>query len=262
MACFKLKKQIIIIFKLNRFLLIFLFVSNCSSPLRKMPIQMARTTQIDFYKQYYDFGPAKNIGKAQDIVASLMGSKETWAHFTKRYGRTNEQFLSDIEKKRFYVQGSIILTTYLSPKNHDMLFVDGTGRYSVIYQRASKNEILFTADYFIKNIPYSIKNDILTKGILQVKISQVLIRHFNIAGQPNINHLLEDIPLYFEIRLEKAGKNDQVFRIKYVGEDNQPFSHPVYFKGDKIGFMQFDNLPNNNDKLFDLRGRNFLRKDY
>ncbi|KAA3656542.1 MAG: hypothetical protein DWQ10_15170 [Calditrichaeota bacterium] len=239
------------------------FFTGCGSIMRKMPIQMARSSQIDFYKQYYTFGEETDIVKAQGIVARLMGSKETWVHFTKKYARTNEEFLADIKHKRFYIQGSINLTTYLSPNDHDLFFVDATGRYAVVYlNRQGEKDVIFTADYAVKNIPFSIKNDILTKQKLKIKVSQVLIRHFTISNASNTNHILDDLPLFFEIKLEKVGKSNQVFRMKYEQHDGQPQQHDVYFEGEKIGYMLFDKLPYNNAKLFDLRGRGFLRKDY
>lgn len=252
----KCRKKILLIFP------VFLVLCSCSM-LRQMPIQMARSAQIDFYKQFYRFGENADIAKVEKIIGKLMGSPTTWENFLRKYPYKPDELLQHIKNRRLYVQGTITLTTYLNPKDHDQLFVDGNGRYAVIFLNDhNENDVLFTADYFVKSIPFSIKNDILHKQLLKVKISQVLIRHFTVAGAANVNHVIDDIPLYFGIKLEQLGNSGQVFRIKYENEDGTAHEHTVFFDDQKIGYMVFDKLPFNNAKVFDVRGRKFLRKDY
>ena len=224
------------------FIISIIFISACSNPLRQMPIQMARSAQIDFYKQYYDFGENADITKVEKIIGRLMGSPATWENFLRKYPYNPEELLRHIKNRRLYVQGTITMATYLSPKNHDLFFVDANGRYAVIFLNDhNENDVLFTADYFVKNIPFSIENDILKKRTLKVKISQVLIRHFTVAGAANVNHVIEDIPLYFEIKLAQVGSSGQVFRIQYEDKNGAAKKHLVYFDNEKIGYMLFDN---------------------
>jgi hypothetical protein len=218
---------------------------------RRVPIQFSRTTQTEFFKQYYEFGDAE---EAKEKTKAIMGEDAWDIFYYTKYGPSKDQILlQNVNSRKIYVRGAITLSIYLSPIDHDTIFVEGVGRYALVEKEADKEMILFTADFFVTNSTISIKRELKTENpIIDINISQFLVRHFVLMPSPN--YITDKLPLKFKIQLEPVRNNEDVYRINYSAR------HDVIFDNDRIGFLEFDKLVHNQYKYIDLRGRNFLRK--
>ena len=244
-----------------RTLLIVAAVSLFQSCFRVIPVQLTRSPQLEFYKQFYDFG--NDSTEAVRITEHLMG-KNAILLFTEKYNKTRQQFFDAIRAKKLYVTGAFNFVIYLSPSKLDSFFINAIGRYALVWKQEDEQErILFTADFQVKDNGYSIDNDLkkVDKDSLRLRttVSQFLTRHFYFDQEEKGDFLIGDIPLRFDLIMERVNDNNNLYRIKYMN-GAQPHKHPVYYNDTQIGYMQFDNLRHNDLKILDLRGRSFVRK--
>ncbi len=256
-------------------ILFLLLICSAFQGCKPIPIQLARTIQIDFYTQYYEF--EKNIPDTTDritLVTELMGAETLGLFFDEFNEMTNDRFISEADKGNIFVKGALSIVVYLNPvESNETFFVDGIGRYALIYHNNDKQEILFSADFWIKNNRHSIEEDLRKNRMLKVNISQMLTRHFGYFKKVTDNETHKETiekeqknylnelnnKLSFNIQMEDPYGNNEVFRIKYFDENGKVAKHRVFWENTEIGFLKFDSLAYNEYKLIDLRGRSYIK---
>jgi len=211
---------------------------------RMVPIQTARVTQMEFYRQWYTFRDAQH---AKNVFSKLLG-KDNWRVLEAH--KTHADIVEDLLKQRIEAHGSILFTISLVPTAHDSFFVDGSGRYFMV--RKTTNEIILSGDFYVKNKRYSIKN--LDKGRLLMDIKQYVVRYF----APNEINYFQDVPISFSIQMDTKLADKSIYSIAYGPESR----HVVLFDNEIIGFLEFDKSTPREDKLIDLRGRELILDDY
>lgn len=223
-----------------------IFFQGCSKIIRRVPVQMARCTIVDFYSHWYDL---KDIAEAQSALTRLIGEENFNTLLKYRSDKKTQQFLLD---KKITIKGGFSLTISLMPTNPDSFFLDGIGRYFVINDTTA--EILFSADFFIKshNNCYAIQE--LKTGELRVRVNHIIIRHF--AYKEDKLNYYQDVVIDFCIKLNTQLADKKIYCVNYEA------SHDVKINGDLIGHLRFEPPASNWAKLIDLRGLNFIRNDY
>ncbi len=219
------------------------FLAGC----RPVPIQTARVAQMDFYRQYYDFDHLQETNEVVEIITSLVGSRNYNLLLRKvKLRNTLKAYLRD----SLEVRGALMFSIYLMPTDLDSFFIDGIGRYALIYKET--NNILFSGDFYIKNNRFSVSD--LDKDTLTVQITQSLVRH----SHPDSISYFESDSIYFKIKMLTLSKEKGIYVIDY----RPMVEHPVVYRSHTIGYLKFDDLPANRYKLIDLRGRGLIKRDY
>jgi len=211
---------------------------------RMVPIQTARITQMEFYRQWYTF---KNADHAKSVFSRLLG-KENWRVLEEH--KSQRPVVEDLLAQRLEVRGSLIFTISVVPTAQDSFFVEGTGRYFMV--RQTTNEILLSGDYYIKNKRYAIRD--MNQGRILLDVKQYIIRYF----APSEVNYYQDVPVSFVIQIDARLKEKSIYSIDYSPESK----HYVVFEKEIIGYLEFDASTPRNDKLIDLRGRELIMDDY
>ncbi len=209
---------------------------------RVIPIQTARITQMEFFRQYYNFRDAEH---AKEVFTKILGEKNIEVlldHYA--YGDA----IDDLLTHQVEMQGSIIFTISLSPTNIDSFFTEGTGRYFAV--RKTTNELALTGDVMIKSTLFNM-ND-LHRGELRIATQHYHLRYF----APGETNYANPVPIDFIVKMRTISKKDKVYSIDYDAK------HPVIFEDEQIGYLEFDKTTPRDDKLIDLRGLEMVRDDY
>ncbi|BBM87911.1 hypothetical protein [Candidatus Uabimicrobium amorphum] len=223
--------------KLMLLTLALLFLQSC----RVAPIQMARVTQIDSYKQTYNF---KDESQAARALEKLMGQKN-WEILIDYLG--SSEYFQELQSKNIFVKGSFVMSITLNPKDHNRFLVEGFGRYYVV--RNKTNEVLFSADYRIIEKQHTI-DDFQKKKVLNVDVQHSMIRHFPTEGEKNFYH---EAP--FNMNIFVTSTTDGVYTLNYDKE------HELVIDGEVVGNMYFAKSLAQ-QKLIDLRDMGYVKNDY
>ncbi len=116
------------------------FIRSITPPM--IPIQTASVTQIEFYRQWYNF---ENLNQADRVFRNLVGEKN-WELLKAKYIESKDDLLNEIE-----VQGSIVLKISPVPGDLDCFFMEGIGRYFLINRK--NKAIMLSGDYYINQRP-------------------------------------------------------------------------------------------------------------
>lgn len=211
------------------------FIRSITPPM--IPIQTASVTQIEFYRQWYNF---ENLNQADRVFKNLVGEKN-WELLKAKYIESKDDLLNEIE-----VQGSIVLKISPVPGDLDCFFMEGIGRYFLINRK--NKAIMLSGDYYIKNKRFSI-ND-LVNGVILLDTKQYIIHFFS------DDQYYQDIPIFFKIHMKTISEEKHIYSINYQAK------HEVIFNDELIGFLEFDKSSPSQDKLIDLRGRRLIYDDY
>ena len=214
----------------------------CGCMPRIIPIQTARVTQVEFFKQYYTFRDASH---AKDVFTRILGSRNMQVlmdHYA--FGDA----INDLLTQKIVAQGSILFTMSLSPTDMDSFFAQGTGRYLIV--RKTTSEILLTGDVQIRSKTFNMTD--LDSGELRIASNHSFLRYF----APGEINYLSPATIDFIVKMRTVSQKDRVYSIDYQAR------HPVMFEGEQIGYLEFEHTTPAYDKLIDLRGLDLVREDY
>jgi hypothetical protein len=232
-----------------------------------VPLQFARNVQFESYKQNFTidssgclnklddvdyFGCIKNLNRKIDQTFGRLVGDDNWRLLKDKYGLG--PLRDELLKKQLNIEG--VLNMYLSLDSSsglDKFLLEGSGWFYL--QREQRKQVLMTGNF--KIIPKIYELEQLSRGFIDVPI-ELLIS--SIPGE--ITHRVDSNVIY-RIKIARVHNLDSVYIIDYDA------SHPVFMPtGKKISHsdeafaqMTFDS-DFTNSKVIDLRGRNFLRRDY
>ncbi len=260
-----------------------LFLFGCDS--LKLPIQMARVSQVEFYRQYFfDEGSLAEVQdddqrrrQAQQVFRDLIGN--TAFNALVKYVDNDLELWRAIKAGEIYTEGSLYIVAYLSltDDRKNLAFFEGFGRYAVIDGRDPLNpRSLMSSDFTTLSDSIVIRSDM---DVVSVNLKQRLYRHFDLLSSidlkdeeraktivktDSIHHEIavhnyiqsrNNLDISFEVKLEKVGKDQ--FRLDYDA------LHPVkYQDGKVIGHLQFQTHSLSQDKLLDFRWRGSRIRKY
>ncbi|MFQ5651367.1 MAG: hypothetical protein ACE5IY_15630 [bacterium] len=224
-------------------LLLTVLACLASSGCHPVPIQIGRTSQIDFYTQYYDFS---GVDQPDSVLVELVG-QQNFNILLRKYKRN--ETLKTYLRDSIEVRGALNFSIYPMPTaRKDSFFVDGIGRYALVYKRT--NNIMLSGDFYIKNNRFSIQD--LEKNVLRIHVEQSLIRY----SHPDSVSYFESDSVFFNIRMKTISSKKGIYRIDYAARHNLIYGNRI------IGYLEYDKLPANKYKLIDVRGRSFVKNDY
>lgn len=246
-------------------LVLCLFQAGCGL-MHVVPIQLARLSQTEIYTQKFSFlnelencqyQGMSDIIEAQNkrmdnIFKELLGPMN-WQNLKDLYGLDTVR--SELIEKKIYLKGIINFTIYINPVRQDLFMAEGSGRYFLIREMTS--EILLSGDFYIKGDYHSINE--LNNGSLMLDVKLFVTR------VPDRITYYKDVYLKYEIFIDTSMKEDQIYSIDYNNK------HKVYLMENEDDNKTSDEKmiaelslgkKGGESKLFDLRGLNFLKKDY
>jgi|RhiMetdeSRZDD1v2_1073273.scaffolds.fasta_scaffold67178_1 hypothetical protein len=232
-----------------------------------VPIQMARVSQTESYRQTFSFlaSSVSERDRNQDGAdITQFQNQRIDKVFSRLLGPDNWQTLKDLYglgalreeliREEIFVQGLTNFTIYLDPLDHQSFVAEGMGRYFLI--REKTKEILLSGDFQILGDRHFI--DELDRGGLVVNVRLFTSR---IPRQPTYIH---EAPLKYKIFIDTRMKQDGIYAIDYTKR------HQVYLAQDRDGDLSGADMigtfvmsqTGQAIKLIDFRGINFLRSDY
>ncbi len=227
-----------------------------------MPIQLARTTQLESYEQTFYFSEA--TGDFDDLETQMKIGRQIDDYFLRMIGEDNWQVVKDkygfgplrdeLLSGSLKLKGVLVSVLSVDAYDQDRFFFEGSGRFFLV--REANGEILLAGDFLISPKSHSI--DSLQAGSVHVDVQLFISRI------PNEITRFHNSVVRYEIQLDTSRARYDVYSLDYAAE------HPVYLLGtdragrpteDRIGSLQFEGSIGAS-KILDLRGREFLRKDY
>lgn len=253
-------------------ILIFIILTTCflfvgCSITRVIPIQLARVSQMESYKQTFTFlKPTLQEGtqdidllnriqyqtrKMDDIFIRLLGPIN-WQNLKDLYGLRSIR--DELISKKIYIRGLISLTFYLDPVDQQSFTLEGMGRYFLI--REKTGAILLIGDFHITSERHSLA--VLDRGYIITNIELFTSR------VPEQTTYIHEAPLKYKIFMDTSMKDDGIYSLDYTKE------HEAYLPRDLDEKLSIANLigtlkiyeTGKAMKLIDFRGLSFIRKDY
>lgn len=247
---------------------IVLSLSACASESlkiwRQVPVQMARISQTESYKQRFLISTPdieKKAGIEQDqaldqrmdnIFSELAGPKN-WQHLKNMYGIVSVR--NELLAGRIHMDGLINFNVYLDPTDLDYVVVEGSGRYFAI--RDETDAILMSGDFHIPPQRYVIAS--LSSGCLPLDIKMYITR---IPGKTTY---YKDITVRYNLLIDTSNAETNAFSLDYTKD------HYAFLDLDDNGKINGDreliaalklNGQYHQAKLFDIRGLSFIRDNY
>lgn len=226
---------------------------GCSMP-RLIPVQMARLPQLETYEHFFTIGDADNtseeaqrraVAEVDDVFTRMIGDKN-WQAVKDLYGFGAVR--EELVQGEIYIRGSLAVMIYLDPLSHNSFLVEGQGRYFLI--RKESGLIMLQGAFVINPAQHRIAD--LDKAELPLSIELITTR---ITGKPTYYYKGEEV--VYKIKIDQRLKREKIYSIDY--QEN----HEVFLRDKKIGYLKLDSFGNiPNEKLIDLRGRQFLKSDY
>lgn len=228
---------------------------------RQVPIQMARVSQTESYRQVYliNADSMKNDDKLTEnekldrrmdqIFIRLIGQKN-WQNLKNIYGV--HDIRDEVMTGKIRMEGIVNFTAYLDPLDHDYVVMEGSGRFFAI--RTVVNTILLSGDYHIPPQRYRI-NDLKSECIpLDINIYTT-----RIPGKITYYH---GATIRYDLKIRNYKKN--VFSVNYQSD------HLGYLDLNSDGSYQSDELmasltmnrSYNHAKLIDLSGLEYVKTQY
>lgn len=235
------------------------FLAAC----RLIPIQNARVSQVEFYKQYFDVEPSPAACVADEIHPDCERRRleaATDQLFIDLIGEANWRLLKgmhslanirkELRDHEVYIQGLLNFSAYLDPMNHGRLWVEGTGRYFLM--REKTQEILLYGDFYIpleKHPVADLDNGTMTLGV----------RLF--ITLPGETAVFQKSKVRYRVHFDTRAKAHKVYALDY-GKAHEVFLDASGTgSGPVIGHLYFEQPPTP-VKLLDLRMIDWLRDDY
>lgn len=212
---------------------------------RTIPVQITRVAQIETYTQTYEIEP----GNARRVFEKLLG-RDNWGVLDRRWSTLQAELSISRLISTLEVKGTLNMTFSILPSNAGAFTAEGTGRYYVVQKEAANDLILFTGDFFVVDDLHSLGE--LDDGEIVVGIRQQQVRHFA-EGLNYYNDVRVDLRIAVDTSLAKHG----IYSLDYASDQ-----HRVELDGQVIGRLRFDRPRPGFRKLIDLRGLQFLRRDY
>ncbi len=232
---------------------------------RQIPIQMARATQTDSYKQIFQLDPG-NGGSLESISAEARGAfdKRMDLIFTKLIGSRNWQHMKNLYgvnsireelfARQIHMEGLVSFSTYLDPLDHDYVIMEGSGRFFAV--RKKTGIIMMSGDFHVTPQRYRIHK--LRKGCIPMEVVTYTTR---IPGKPTYYN---NTVIHYDLRIKTVGDEKKAFSVDYDSQ-HEAFldlnSNDKYETNELIGTMQL-NGRYSQAKLLDLNGIEFIRKAY
>jgi hypothetical protein len=265
-------------------ILLLIFLLFCQS-CKIVPVQTGNIILAETFKQSFDFDKENNKGikqNADNILKKIIGAA-TINELIKNGGKTKQYHDIIGGKCESWGNAQIVLSVIpnsIIGKNHFQFYVSGNGRYYIYLK--SDQTIYYSSDFSIVQDMHDV--DELRQGKVIVKFKQQLTNHFSYdEGASNVRSIAlrdsanksfnyvnqistglrdhrseEAIEVHIRLNTDLADNN--IYSINYE------VKHEVWIGNDFIGYMEFEKpkYPINsiNYKLMDLRGIEFIRKDY
>jgi hypothetical protein len=239
----------------------------------KIPIQLTRVTQTEEYEQVFLFRSSPgDPGLYQELERI----------FTKLIGVENWQSVRDVHSDKMKrvgqgqvkLRGRISANMYLHPTNHRYIVLEGSGRYHMLDWEGDRDpEIILSGDFVIKSKCYDIGQLAESKKIVldvTLYLSYVPAQRTFLEGHdvefPSSDKFLvparyHEVSLQYELDFEPDVNKQNVFLVRYRDPDGSLHPHRVLLEGEHVADM-FLIGANANYKILDLRGLEYVQKDY
>ncbi len=214
--------------------------AGCLSP--RLPIQCARTTQEECYRQVFIF---QDAGHFRDVFGRWLGEKNARV-LLEHYAIGDA--IDDLLHQRVEARGSLEVTFYPVPGDPASFFLEGSGRYFLV--RATTNEIMLVGDFTIRSERQSLPGG--GQGEIRLVTRHTQIRQF----APQELNYVNDVPMEVLLRIQVLPPENKVFRIDYDAR------HDVLLDDRLIGYLEFDKTAAQKDKIIDLRVLDRVYDDY
>jgi len=229
-------------------------------------VQVGRISQSETYLQTFTFFDEQKYAvvdqdqanqrlftqtqQIDDVFTQLLGEKN-WQNLKDLYGLGNLR--KELLAKKIYIKGIANMHIYPDPFDERCFNIDGSGSYFLI--REKTGAILLTGDYTFTDQSYSVAD--LERGYVILNINLFLIK---IPGMVTYYY---EAPLKYKIYIDNSMEKHSIYSIDYSKK------HEAYLveEGDKIADSKpFASItftaPRRPTKLWDLRGIQFMRRDY
>ena len=232
---------------------------------RQIPIQMARATQTDSYRQVFLLGKSDgvnydNMNEKQrgefdanmDRVFDHLIGPRNWQHMKNLYGVNTIR--EEIIKGDIYMEGLVSFSAYLDPMDHDFIVMEGSGRFFAV--RDKTGNIMMSGDYHIVPQRYRIKD--LSRGCIPLQANTYTTR---IPGKPTYYN---NAAIQYDLIIKNLANKDEAFSVDYnvlhqafldLDDDDTYEANELFAKLKLSGRHR-------QAKVLDLRGIGFIRKDY
>jgi hypothetical protein len=239
----------------------------------KIPIQFTRITQTEEYEQVFRFrSPEGDPGLYEELERV----------FTKLVGKANWENVRDahsdkmkhIRAGKVKLRGRISATMYLHPTNHKYFVLEGSGRYHMLdWERDENPEILLSGDFVIPSKCHDIQKLSESKKIVidvMLYLSHVPAQREFLeapgAELPTADNFLVparyyEVKLQYELDFVPDVKDENVYLVRYRDPDGNLHPHRVLIEGEQVADM-FLISANSNYKILDLRGLEYVQRDY
>src|SRR5438874_7765715 len=197
-----------------------------------VPIQMARVSQTESYRQTFSFLASSFSERDRDqegadttqlqnqridrVFSRLLGP-DNWQTLKNLYGLGSLR--EELIREEIFIQGLVNFTIYLDPLDHQSFVTEGMGRYFLI--REKTKEILLSGDFQILGDRHFI--DELDRDGMVVNVRLFTSR---VPGQATYVH---EAPLKYKIFIDTRMKRDGIYAIDYTKR------HEVYLAQDRDG---------------------------
>lgn len=255
--------------KLSINLLAVILATLCSacSFTQVVPLQLGRISQSDTFVQKFSFldklsadsGTSSPYSEQRlyagtqkmDQIFTLMLGDKNWQNIKDLYGLGNLR--QELLAKKIYIKGFTNIIIYPDPFDANLFSIDGSGRYFMI--REKNDAILLTGDYSFYNQQHAISD--LKKGYIVLDAKLYLIK---IPGLVTYYH---EAPIKYKIFIDISLADKQVYSVDYnkkhlayLVEEDEELETTAPFAS--ISFSP----PSRPVKLWDMRGIEFMRRDY
>lgn len=232
---------------------------------RQVPIQMARATQTDSYRQIFLLGNG-NASNPETMTADqrraydermdrtfikLIGSRN-WQHMKNLYGVSSIR--EELISQQIHMEGLVSFSVYLDPLNHDYVIMEGTGRFFAVRQKTGI--ILMSGDFHVTPQRYRISD--FRKGCIPMEAATYTTR---IPGKPTYYN---NSIIHYDLRIKTVGSDGKAFSVDYDSDHKAylDMNNDGRYEGSELFAMLKLDPRYSQAKLLDLRGIGFIRNDY
>lgn len=228
---------------------------------RQVPIQMARVTQTDSYRQTFlidtdalkideKLTEKEKQDKRMDQVFNALIGDKNWQNLKNLYGVNDIR--DEVIDGEVRMEGTVNFTAYLDPLDHDYVILEGSGRFFAL--RAREQTILLSGDYHIAPQRYQIGE--FGSSCIPMDISIYTTR---IPGKVTFYH---GATVRYNLNIKSYRKN--VFSLDYkkahmgyldINNDNE------YQPDELMASLKMDETYHH-VKLIDLSGLEFVKNKY
>ena len=262
------------------------FIVLISQSCRVIPIQMARVSMSESFKQSFLFTSGNSSHNDTSTVASIKIQNTDYI-LGKLLGSQTYKEIKDkpqieaLRSGQCVSQGNVSLFLSVIPssfrsKNYLKFVVGGSGKYMIYLER--EKQVYFSSDLQLLENEYH-DMDELERGTITVHFKQQLTNHlsYGIPEQvvntmfpvtsikpkilpseilPLKDNFNDDAIITINIKMNKTLAKNQIYTIDYE------VPHEVKLENYLIGYLTFEKPIEPLNHLIDLRGMHFVRNDY